>query len=320
MDDKNENMIKVKNLAKKYNNFEALRGVSFEIKKGEIVGFLGPNGAGKTTTMRILTGYMPMTAGEATVDGLDVFEDSLKVRQKIGYLPETTALYMDMTVAEYLRFMAELKKVPRQDIKKEIDSACGKCGLEKVKDVIIKTLSKGYKQRVGIAQAILGNPDVVILDEPTIGLDPNQIVEIRNLIKELGKTTTVILSTHILQEVSATCDKVIIINEGRIVAVDTPENLTNSMSGGMRVTIAVRGKEEDVLECLNGLDDVEKATKLSAKKGVVLVDVDAKKDADPRETIAAAIVRNEWGLLSMEKKSVDLEQIFMKLTGDENNE
>lgn len=320
MDDKNENMIKVKNLAKKYNNFEALRGVSFEIKKGEIVGFLGPNGAGKTTTMRILTGYMPMTAGEATVDGLDVFEDSLKVRQKIGYLPETTALYMDMTVAEYLRFMAELKKVPRQDIKKEIDSACGKCGLEKVKDVIIKTLSKGYKQRVGIAQAILGSPDVVILDEPTIGLDPNQIVEIRNLIKELGKTTTVILSTHILQEVSATCDKVIIINEGKIVAVDTPENLTSSMSGGMRVTVAIRGKETDVIECLDGLDDVEKATKLSSKKGVVLVEVDAKKDADPREKIAAAIVRNEWGLLSMEKKSVDLEQIFMKLTGDENNE
>jgi ABC-2 type transport system ATP-binding protein len=242
------------------------------------------------------------------------------VRKKIGYLPETTALYPDMTVGEYLSFMAELKKVSKDKAKDQISNACKKCGLEDVRDVIVKTLSKGYKQRVGIAQAILGEPDVVILDEPTIGLDPNQIIEIRNLIKELGKTTTVILSTHILQEVSATCDKVVIINEGKIVAVDSPDNLMSSMASGMRIEVAVRGKADDVLACLNGLDEVKSATKLSEQKGVVLVRIEAKEKADPRETVSAAIVGNKWGLLQLEKQSVDLEQIFIKLTGEEKGE
>lgn len=313
-------MIKVKNLTKKYSNFEALRGVTFEVGKGEIVGFLGPNGAGKTSTMRILTGYMPMTSGEVTVDGLDVFEDSLAVRKKIGYLPETTALYPDMTVKEYLDFVCDLKNIAKADRVDQIERVNKKCGLGDVQDALIKTLSKGYKQRVGIAQAILGDPDVVVLDEPTIGLDPNQIIEIRNLIKELGKDTTVILSTHILQEVSATCDKVVIINEGRVVAVDTPDNLTSSSASGMRVEISVKGPASDVLECIRGLDDIESARQLSDKNGIVSIQADAKLNKDPRETMANAVVKNSWGLLEMQKKTVDLEQIFTKLTSEETDE
>ncbi len=225
-----------------------------------------------------------------------------------------------MTVAEYLDFMGELKGLSKEERKKQVDSSCTKCDLQNVRDALIKTLSKGYKQRVGIAQAILGNPDVVILDEPTIGLDPNQIVEIRNLIRELGKSATVILSTHILQEVTATCDKVIIINEGKIVAVDTPENLTASKAGGMRIEVAVRGKSKEVLECLGGLSEVAEVKMLSEKNGVALVQIDAKDNTDPREVVSAAIVRNDWGLLQMNKLSVDLEQIFMKLTQDESHE
>lgn len=307
-------MISVKNLSKKFNKQEVLRNVSFEINKGEVVGFLGPNGAGKTTTMRILTGFIPMTSGLAKIDNLDVFEDSLKIRKKVGYLPETTPLYQDMTVNEYLKFIAEIKQVAKEKREEQITSCKQKCGLTEVEDKLIKTLSKGYKQRVGIAQALIGEPEVLILDEPTIGLDPKQIIEIRNLIKNLGKSKTVILSTHIMQEVSAVCDKVIIINEGRIVATDTPENLTSSLAGGMKVKLLVKGPAAEISRCLSSLDSVKKAEVISEKKDGVTIKIESEKNNDPRQVVASAIIRNNWGLLEMTQESMNLEDIFLKLT------
>ncbi|MBU1119120.1 ABC transporter ATP-binding protein [Patescibacteria group bacterium] len=310
-------MIHVKNLCKKYSSFEALKDISFDVEKGEVVGFLGPNGAGKTTTMRILTGYLPMTSGKVEIDGLDVYEESLKVRSKIGYLPETTPLYMDMTVKEYVSYIAELKKISKEERKEQVKKAMNDCGVGHIKDKLIKTLSKGFKQRVGIAQALVGNPEVLILDEPTIGLDPNQIVEIRNLIKDLGKEKTVILSTHILQEVSATCNKVIIISEGKIVAIDSPENLTSRLSGGMRVDITVKGPESEIRTCLEGLDAIKEVKEAGQEGGIATLRVFAKEGQDPREVIASAVVRNGWGLKEMRREAVNLEEIFMKLTKDD---
>ncbi|MBU1167677.1 ABC transporter ATP-binding protein [Patescibacteria group bacterium] len=311
-------MIKVKNLTKKYQNSKALQDVSFEVAKGEVVGFLGPNGAGKTTTMRILTGFLPMTSGQATIDGLDVFKDSLKIREKIGYLPETTPLYPEMSILEFLNFIAELKKVPREKRQEDVSRSLDKCDLEDVKNKIIKTLSKGYRQRVGIAQALLGNPDVLILDEPTIGLDPKQIIQIRKLIKNLGREKTIILSTHILQEVSAVCDKVIIINEGKTVAIDTPENLTSKFSGGMIVNITVKGNAEQVKNCLSGLENIKEVNIKNQTEGKVQLEVKSKGKSDSREIIASAIVRNGWGLLEISQEKMGLEEIFVKLTGKNN--
>lgn len=309
-------MIKVKNLTKKFQQFTAVDNASFEVNSGEIVGFLGPNGAGKTTTMRILAGFIPMTSGEVTVENFDVFEDSLKIREMIGYLPETTPLYPDMIVLEYLNFMAELKKVKQEDRETQLNKIVDKCGLNEVKDDLIKNLSKGYKQRVGLAQALIGEPKVLILDEPTIGLDPKQILEIRKLIKELGKEKTIILSTHILQEVSAVCDKVVIINKGKIVATDTPDNLTKRLSGGMVVNITVRAGSEEVVRCLTNLEKIEKVEKVSSQGVENVFRVHAAEKVDPREIIASAIVRNGWGLLEMSKEKIGLEEIFIKLTGD----
>lgn len=308
-------MINVSNLTKEYSGHKALDNVSFKIKKGEIVGLLGPNGAGKTTTMRIMTGFLPMTDGSVVIDGVDVYEDSLKARESLGYLPESTPLYPQMKVKEYLAFIADLKHLSKEEKKKQIPEVAVKCGLEDKMSVLIKFLSKGYKQRVGIAQALLGDPKLVILDEPTIGLDPNQIVEIRKLIKELGKTKTIILSTHILQEVSAVCTKVIIMNEGTVVAVDTPENLTKGATG-VQFTISVKGPASDVFECISGLEKVERVIEVSNKEGVATFKVNAKNKQDPREVISNAVVKNGWSLLEMRKEEVDLEHIFMKMTKD----
>ena len=249
-------MITVENLTKRYPNKTAIDGVSFNVEKGEILGFLGPNGAGKTTTMRIITGYMPATQGTVRVDNFDVFENPLDVRRRIGYLPENPPLYPDLAITGYLRFVAKIKGVPKSSLDDEVARVMEKVNITDVKDRIIAKLSKGYKQRVGLAQALLNDPPVLILDEPTIGLDPKQIHEVRELIKELAGSHTVVLSTHILPEVEQTCHRVIIIDHGKIVAVDTPQNLRFQLQGAERIFIEVEGPAEEVISKLKSMPGV----------------------------------------------------------------
>ncbi len=244
-------MIEVQDLTKSYGTVTAVDHVSFTVNKGEILGFLGPNGAGKTTTMRILTGYMPATSGTARIAGFDVFEDSLEVRRHIGYLPEAPPVYPDMTVASYLDFVARIKNVPAERRAERVSDAMHKTNIADKRDQLIKRLSRGYKQRVGLAQALVHDPDVIILDEPTVGLDPKQIIEVRHLIKGLAGSHTIILSTHILPEVSMTCDRVVIINKGKIAAVDTPENLTTQLKGGQKIRVEVQAPERPLQELLS---------------------------------------------------------------------
>jgi ABC-2 type transport system ATP-binding protein len=250
-------MIKVENLSKRYAGVAALNNVSFEVKRGEIVGFLGPNGAGKSTTMRILTGFIPATAGRAQVAGFDVFENSLEVRRHIGYMPESNPLYSDMRVTEYLGFRARLKGVPRSKRKARIARCMELCGIQDVRHRIIGLLSKGYRQRVGLADALLAEPDLLILDEPTIGLDPVQIRQVRQLIKDLGKEHTILLSTHILPEVEMTCNRVIIIHHGRILASDTPDSLMKTLNAGGLIQVEVRAPGADAQAALQGVEGVE---------------------------------------------------------------
>jgi ABC-2 type transport system ATP-binding protein len=249
-------LIEVEHLVKSYGQARAVNDISFKVEKGEILGFLGPNGAGKTTTMRILTGYLPATGGTARVAGFDVFEQSMEVRKRIGYLPETPPLYPDMTVSAYLTFVAQIKGVPAAEIPNRVAEAMSMATVAERKDELIKRLSRGYKQRVGIAQAIVHNPDVIILDEPTVGLDPNQIKEVRGLIKNLAGQHTIILSTHILPEVEMTCDRVVIINKGRIAAVDTTQNLTMQLKGGERVRLQVRGSAESLRDSVGSIEGI----------------------------------------------------------------
>ncbi len=313
-------MIKVENLTKTYADFKALDGVSFEVQKGEVIGFLGPNGAGKTTTMRILTGFFPPTSGRVEIDGFDVFSDSLEVRKRIGYLPENTPLYQDMEVYSFLRYIAELKDVEPEKKNQHIKNIMIRCGIEHMKNEIISRLSKGYKQRVGLAQALIGDPKVLILDEPTIGLDPKQIIEIRNLIKELGKEKTIILSTHILPEVAVTCSRVIIINDGKIVAEDTPENLENKVSGVAKVIVTVRGGNPDLIKTrLQGIKGVSNVTVLKNNAGLTDLSVQSEKDVDTRDKISQIVVQNNWGLIEMHRETLGLEEIFLKLTKKENS-
>ena len=246
-------MIEISNLTKNYGKIKAVDDISFSVQSGEIVGFLGPNGAGKTTTMNILTGYIPSTAGVVKVGGFDVMEEPEKVKSQIGYLPEQPPLYFDLTVLEYLMFVAELKKVQRNQRKLQVDEAMAMMRIGDHANRLVKNLSKGYKQRVGFAQALLGEPELLILDEPTIGLDPRQIIEMRSLIKSLGKKHTVILSSHILQEVSAVCERVIIINKGRIAAIDTPDNLSKNMGEVSRLTVTVEGKPSAIISAAEGI-------------------------------------------------------------------
>lgn len=308
-------MIKVQNLTKSFANVKALDGVSFEVSKGEVIGFLGPNGAGKTTTMRILTGFFPPTSGKVEIAGFDIFEDSLEVRKRIGYLPENTPLYQDMEVYAFLRYIAELKDVEPEKKNEHIKAIMNRCGLLHMKDEVISRLSKGYKQRVGLAQALIGDPEVLILDEPTIGLDPKQIIEIRNLIKELGKEKTIILSTHILPEVAVTCTRVIIINEGKIVAEDTPDNLENKVSGVAKVIVTVRGGNPDLIKTrLQGISGVSNVTVLKNHAGLTDLGVQSEKDVDARDKISQIVVQNNWGLIEMHRETMGLEEIFLKLT------
>lgn len=311
-------MIEVEHLTKSYGQARAVNDISFKVEKGEILGFLGPNGAGKTTTMRILTGYLPATGGTARVAGFDVFEDSMEVRKRIGYLPETPPLYPDMTVSAYLAFVARIKGVEAGDVPKRVEEAMRMTNLTERKDWLIKKLSRGFKQRVGIAQAIVHNPDVVILDEPTVGLDPNQIKEVRHLIKGLAGDHTIILSTHILPEVEMTCDRVVIINKGKIAAIDTTENLTSQMKGGERVRLIVRGDGEALRQSLGRVEGVSKVEVESIENnGGLSAVVESDQGLDLRGKIAASVVGGGFELLELRAVSLSLEDIFMQLTTSE---
>ena len=311
-------MIEVDHLTKSFGRVRAVDDVSFSVSKGEILGFLGPNGAGKTTTMRVLTGYLPATSGSARIAGFDVFEQSLQVRRHIGYLPENPPLYPEMAVRPYLEFVARIKGVASADLGIKVNQALHLTNIEDKAGVLIKHLSRGYKQRVGIAQAIVHNPDVVILDEPTVGLDPKQIIEVRKLIKGLAGEHTIILSTHILPEVSVTCDRVVIINKGRIAAVDTPANLTNQLKGAERIQLEV-GADADSLRAVimqvNGVSNVKIEPAETPDR--LAVTVESRADGDIRSAIARRVVDEGFDLYELRAIRLTLEDIFLQLTTEE---
>lgn len=312
-------MIKVKNLTKRYVNINAVDDISFHVKENEIVGLLGPNGAGKTTTMRILTCFMPATAGSVTVAGYNVFTDSLKVRQQIGYLPENVPLYLDMRVTEYLRFRAKLKNIPRSERRKKIEYCLEMTGIIDVQNQIIGTLSKGYKQRVGLADTLVHDPKILILDEPTIGLDPNQIRQIRGVIKGLGQRHTVLLSTHILPEVEMICDRVMIINKGKIVAMDTPTNLMKQLKTGSNLVLEIKGDGEKIKNSLSRIDNVKTVT-YKKKDDANEFHVNGTGDKDIREDVFNCIVKDNYILREMKRQTISLEEIFHQITTGETEE
>lgn len=309
-------MIEVDGLTKYYGERKAIDGISFQVSAGEVLGFLGPNGAGKTTTMRILTGFLPASHGIARIAGFDVLGQSLQARKNIGYLPESTPLYTDMGVRDYLDFMAGMRGLSGKRKSQRIEYVMDICHVADVANKLIGRLSKGYKQRVGLAQALISDPPVLILDEPTAGLDPKQIIETRELIKRLGREHTIILSTHILPEVSVTCNRVIIINEGKVVAVDTPDNLTRRLKGAERIELEIRGPREDVLKCLRAMPGVSHVEH-SAGVDVPKYFVEAAVNKDVREHLAATVVNKGWGLLQLRSVGMSLEEVFLKLTTSE---
>jgi ABC-2 type transport system ATP-binding protein len=303
-------MIEAIQLTKFYDNTPALRDVSFHVEKGEILGFLGPNGAGKTTTMRILTGFIPPTSGTAKVAGFDVLQQSLEVRKRIGYMPENPPLYHDLTVTSFLKFLARLKRVPKSKEKQRIDSVIQKCSLESVTGRLIGHLSRGYRQRVGLAQALIQDPEVLILDEPTIGLDPAQIIEIRQLIRGLAGEHTVILSSHILPEVEQTCGKVVIINKGKIIAVDTPEKLSVSLKGANVYQLIVRKPSEDLKSKIASIPGVNNVRE--EPNGLYVIE--GEKEKDIREEVVELVVQEKAGLLEFKSIAFTLEDVFVQLT------
>ncbi|WP_421870041.1 ATP-binding cassette domain-containing protein [Marinoscillum sp.] len=304
--------IVVENLTKKYGEQKAVNDISFEIKTGEVVGFLGPNGAGKSTTMKIITCFMAPSSGDVRLDSDSIHTDPEAIKKKIGYLPENNPLYLDMPVVEYLRFTAEIQGVPKANIPSRIAEMIDRCGLDREKHKNINELSKGYRQRVGLAQAMIHDPEILILDEPTTGLDPNQIVEIRKLIKDLGKEKTVILSSHILSEVEATCDRILIINRGRIVADGTSATLRSQSEGQELLKINIEASAEDVEKAVRGLASVEKVTAIDGKEG--WFNVQSKPDASSRKEIFDLCVKNKWYLMEMSGLETRLEDVFQKLT------
>ena len=311
-------MIEVKDLTKSFGNRTAVDHLSFTVNRGEILGFLGPNGAGKTTTMRILTGFLPATSGTARVAGFDVFNDSLEVRKRIGYLPEAPPLYPDMTVASYLDFVTRIKNVPAENRQARVDDALVKTSLEDKRHELIKRLSRGYKQRVGLAQALVHDPDVIILDEPTVGLDPKQIIEVRHLIKGLAGSHTIILSTHILPEVSMTCDRVVIINRGKIAAVDTPANLASQVKGGQRVHLELQADEASVRGALAEVAGIQRVSiEPAGNPGRLSVTLESASGEDVRSQIAAKIVGKGWPLFELRGVNLSLEDIFLQLTTED---
>ena len=311
-------MIEVQDLTKTFGERTAVDHISFAVNKGEILGFLGPNGAGKTTTMRMITSFMPATSGTARVAGFDVFDNSLEVRRHIGYLPENPPVYPDMTVESYLDFVARIKGVPGEKRAQSVTDAMEKTNITDKRDELIKRLSRGYKQRVGLAQALVHDPDVIILDEPTVGLDPKQIIEVRHLIKNLAGNHTIVLSTHILPEVSMTCDRVVIINKGKIAAVDTPQNLTSQLKGGQRIRVEVQASEQPLRELLAQIPGASHVQIEAAPlAGHVLATIEAAEGKDIRSAIAARIVEKGWPLFELKGVSLSLEDIFLELTTDD---
>ena len=312
-------MIEVQHLSKHYGPVKAVDDVSFRAEAGEILGFLGPNGAGKTTTMRIITGYMPASEGKAIVAGFDVFEQPMEAKKRTGYLPETPPLYPDMTVREYLNFVAKIKGI-HKDVRGRVDDVMKKTWVSDMANRHCAKLSKGYKQRVGLAQALIHNPEVLVLDEPTAGLDPKQIKETRQLIRELAGSHTIILSTHILPEVSQTCQRIVIINKGKVVAVDTPEGLTDQLRGAQSLLVQAQGPRDDIQRALQGVTGVSRVSVSEPRDLTANYQVDSDTGVDVRREVAAAIVRGGWGLLELRPARLSLEDVFLKLMTDENTE
>lgn len=311
-------MIKVEGLTKRYDRNVAVNDISFEVQKGQIVGFLGPNGAGKTTTMRILTCFMPPTEGKATVAGFDVLEKPIEVKRRIGYLPEAPPLYPEMEVHEYLAFVGRLKGISSSDLHRRVEEASEKCAVTDVSRKLISKLSKGYRQRVGLAQAILHNPDVLILDEPTAGLDPKQIHETRELIRSLAGAHTIILSTHILPEVEQTCDHVVIISKGRIVAQDSVENLTSRLRGQESVALEAAGASaEEIRRLLEGVRGVSKVHYKDSRNGHHSFEVESEPGHNVRAGLARAVVESGWALHELRPVAMSLEEVFLELTAAE---
>lgn len=308
-------MIEVENLTKKYGSHTAVDHLSFRIGRGVIYGFLGPNGAGKSTTMNMMTGYIAATEGSVKINGYDILKEPEKAKKAIGYLPELPPVYADMTVYEYLKFVAELKKVPKAERNEQINDIMKQTRVDDVRDRLIKNLSKGYKQRVGLAQAMIGYPEVIILDEPTVGLDPKQIIEIRELIRELAKKHTVILSSHILSEVSAVCDHIMIISKGKLVASDTPEGLMAMMKGGRQLTLSVKGEKSALEEILKGLSQIKEYSFTETKEeNVVRVTLSTEGDADIREELFYWLAEAKMPIMELTVVEKSLEDVFLELT------
>jgi ABC-2 type transport system ATP-binding protein len=310
-------VIEVQHLTKRYGRVTAVDDISFRVERGEILGFLGPNGAGKTTTMRILTGYMPATEGKAIVAGFDVFDQPIEAKRRTGYLPETPPLYPDMSVGEYLDFVAKVKGVPSNERRQRIQYVMERTRITDVVTRLTGKLSKGYRQRVGLAQALIHSPDVLILDEPTAGLDPKQIIETRQLIKELAGNHTIILSTHILPEVSQTCQRVVIINKGRVVAEDTPDNLTARLRGSETMYMQVDSAGDNAGETLSRIPGVTRVSEADRRDGVIGYEIDSEPGRDVRRDLARAVVSNGWGLLELRPMRMSLEEVFLSLTTED---
>ncbi len=310
-------MIEVERLTKRYGPTRAVTDVSFRVEKGEVLGFLGPNGAGKTTTMRVITGYIPPTEGTVRVAGFDVVDQPLEVKRRIGYLPETPPLYPDMVVSEYLAFVGRIKGVPRADLKNRINEVSEKCAIADVREKQTGHLSKGYRQRVGLAQAMIHNPEVLVLDEPTAGLDPKQIIETRELIKGLAGQHTVVLSTHILPEVSKTCERVVVISGGKVVAVGKPDELTRRLQGFETVLLMAEGPSGEIKERLERVGGVSLVEQHETSDGRATFEIHAAKEQDVRAELARAVVESQWKLLELRSSGMSLEDIFLKLTTED---
>lgn len=310
-------MIELKHVSKYYGSRAGVKDLNLTVPKGQILGFLGPNGAGKTTTMRMITGYLEPSRGNITIAGFDVVSEGRKARRRIGYLPETPPVYPDMSVEGFLKFAARIREVPRREVPEAVESVLKRLGLADVRKRLIGKLSKGYKQRVGLAQAIIHNPDVLVLDEPSSGLDPKQITEIRGLIRELGKEHTVILSSHILPEVSTLCEQVAIINKGKIVAVDSPDALADHVKGTTTLSVSVKGPAEEIIRVTQVLEGVLSVQVVGEQEGQTDLTLDIRKGSDPREALFYALAERGWPLLELSQREVSLEDVFLQLTTEE---
>ncbi len=311
-------MIEIQNLTKSYGQIKAVNDISFTVEKGEILGFLGPNGAGKSTTMNMITGFIPSSSGTVKVCGYDIMKEPKEVKKRIGYLPELPPLYLDMTVSEYLNFVSDLKMVEGKKKKRELKDIMDLVQISQVKDRLIKNLSKGYKQRVGLAQSLVGGPEVLILDEPTVGLDPKQIIEIRKLIKALGKEHTIILSSHILPEVSAVCERVVIINKGQIAAIDTPENLSKGFGGVSKLLVTIEGPKGSVESAIKAIDGVKYIeANVEKEKDVISYVIESEKEIDVRRPLFFAMSEAGCPIIELKSMNLSLEDIFLQLTTEE---